>query len=298
MRKEPKPLADRFFEKQPTSSVDFEIAFAAFLATLVLTYPIPQYSIIGEFTAFVLLFITLVRRIALASPFAPTAQILNRTRPIVEISSTSAVICFIVYISWSARSFTNIAPRWIFSIITLFGLTILVLLQELVFRDYCAWWHAKFKQRFEDMETFRALWGIMSVLFLKLSIAEKKKSSREQWRERSSMPQEMPSANDLRSALRKDSAKLVIQIVVIALIFYALPMTVGYIGFGFSGLFLGISAVLIHDHSCFLYVAYGDPSYEEFRKSGWTIGLWMLIYVFELIILFPGAQLPFRYLVY
>jgi len=281
MRKEPKPLADRFFEKQPTSNVDFEIAFAAFLATLVLTYPIPQYSIIGEVTAFALLAITLVRRIALASPFAPTSQILNRTRPIIEIASTSAVICFIVYVSWSARSLTSIAPQWMFSILTLSGLTALIVLQELVFRDYCAWWHAKFKQRFEDMESFQVLWGIMSVLFLKLSTAEKKKSSREQWRERSSMPQEMPSANDLKPALREDGVKLVIQIVVIALIFYALPMTVGYVGFGISGLFLGMSAVLIHDHSCFLYVAYGDPSYEEFRKNGWTIGLWMLIYVFE-----------------
>lgn len=38
MREDPKSLADRFFEKETTNNIDFEITFAALLSTLVLTY--------------------------------------------------------------------------------------------------------------------------------------------------------------------------------------------------------------------------------------------------------------------
>ncbi|MBV0926408.1 hypothetical protein KTS45_19565 [Halomicroarcula limicola] len=292
-RKDPTPLADRFFEKQTESSVDFEIVFAAFLSTLVLTYPAPRYPIIGEITAFGLLLVTLVRRIALASPFAPTSYILKKTRPVIEVASTSAVICLIVAGSWSIESLLGIPVSWIFSLSSLVGLAALLIIQELVFQDYAAWWHAKFKQRFEDMESFQALWLIMSVMFLKLSVAESNKSGREQLRERAAESQSMPSPDDPFKFLHREAGKLTVQFLIIVLIFFAVPVGVSYFAFGVAGFFLGISVVLVHDHSCFLYLAYGNPSYEEFRKTGWTIGIWMLLYVIELMVLLPEVQFPF-----
>lgn len=265
--------------------------FAAFLATLVLTYRIPQFPVFAEVVAFGLLSVTLVRRIALASPFAPTSQILSRTRPIIEIASTSAVICLFIHWSWSIETVAGIQSSWIFTGITIVGLSLLLIVQELVFRDYSAWWHAKFAQRREDMESFQALWLVLSLMFLKLSVAEKNKSAKEQWRENAIESNEFLPTDDLDDVMRKNSIKLAVQFTFILIISFAVPAIIGFVGFGVSGILLGISVVLIHDHSCFLYVAYGDPSYEEFRRKGWTIGIWMLVYVLELIVLLPGSRL-------
>ena len=92
-RQKSRDLANQFFAKTDTeSAVGFEIAFAALLATAVITYPTSQAQWIGEAAAFAVLLITLVRRMAVASLFASEANIMKHTVRLI-VFATSSPVC-------------------------------------------------------------------------------------------------------------------------------------------------------------------------------------------------------------
>lgn len=130
-------LADEFFAKTNVeSTVGFEIAFAAFLATAVLTYPTLQAQWVGKTAAIAVLLFTLVRRIAIASPYASERKILEKTVRWIESATTICVI--VLFYAFSERLsslFGGSAYIW-FAVVAPVILLLIVIAQEFLFRDY------------------------------------------------------------------------------------------------------------------------------------------------------------------
>ena len=147
-RQKSQDLANQFFAKTDTeSAVGFEIAFAALLATTVLTYPTSHAQWVGEAAAFTVLLITLVRRIAIASPFASEDDVMEKTVRLIEFATATCVI--VLLFSLSELVAGHIGGKVIiwFSVLSPLLLLLGVLIQELLFRDYLVWWYAKFDEK-------------------------------------------------------------------------------------------------------------------------------------------------------
>ncbi|WP_141212938.1 hypothetical protein [Halorubrum sp. Ea1] len=287
-RQNQKDLADEFFAKDDTeSSVDFEIAFAALLATAVITYPISNAEWLGKLAAFSVLTITLVRRIAIASPYAPVKVIMKRTIWAIEFATTVCVIILLYSLSEYLSGIYGISEILVFSITSPTLLMVLVVFQEFIFRDYLIWWYAKFDEKQNQGDKFAGLWGDIKIIAYWGSRARK---DRDSWKRISKyVDTSIPDLSEIDINKKKFFGKVLI-------------VVVGAILIGVPSIILGISSgnnfvpfalpgiVFAHDHSCYQYVAYGSNSYEEFRKPVWKLSIWAVIYM--LVFLTMTEQLP------
>jgi hypothetical protein len=290
-RRKDRDLAEDFWKKSDTESVvDFEIALAAFLATIVLTFPTREAPWIGQVAASAVLFITLIRRIAIASPFANESKIMKRTIRPIEFSTATCVIALFISLSEYLSKVLGGSVLLHFSITTVAILFLVVILHEIVFLDYFIWWYAKFNEKETRGDKFEPLWRDLKIVSYWGSMARK---NRDSWRKLSDKVDSMPSD---RSELFNgfEYSNFAKNVVVILLFYLVISLPSGLVGFS-SGSVLSFAAfpavAFAHDHACFLYVAYGNTSYEEFRKPIWEISLWSAVYI--LIVVYLLGYPPF-----
>jgi hypothetical protein len=137
-------LASLISDKNTLESADFEIAFTATLATIVLSStPISQVSaVVLKIISISLIMITLVRRMAISSRFADSDKLLKYT--MLPIEFLTIVILF--YFFYSPSEFIasvlslNQNPLVISALLIPETIMILMILQELVFKNYMIWW--------------------------------------------------------------------------------------------------------------------------------------------------------------
>lgn len=134
------PLIDpkEVFNSYETNSVDFEIAFSAFVATTVLSFPRPttSYTII-KLLAISLLGLTLVRRIGVTNSFTNSDSIADLTTPAILVIS---YLCFLYIFEIFAKSIAGMLPGH-FDHVFLMGFLVpvsyllLFFIQEIMFQD-------------------------------------------------------------------------------------------------------------------------------------------------------------------
>jgi len=291
-RQTERDLADQLFEKTDSESVvGFEIALAALLATAVLNFPTSQSQWIGQIAAFSILFITLVRRISVASPFAPESKIMAQTVRPIEFATTVCVI--ILFFSLSENIADVLGGKIIvwFSILTPLLLLCMVLVEEVVFRDYLAWWYAKFSEKQKQARVLEGLWESAMLVSYWASRARK---SRDSWKELGNRIKEpLPDLTqfDIGEINKKKFFLHLFSLVAFFAVLHIPSVLVG-ISSGAILVPLAIPAIIfIHDHSCYQYIAYGNVSYEEFRKPFWQVSIWGIIYIVVVLLLL--GELPF-----
>lgn len=275
MRGEQEHLADEFFKKTKDQAVDFEITLAALLGTACLAYPLQQHWM-SQIVAFGLLSVTLIRRIAIASPFAEEEKIMRYTTRIVEFFTTLAILSLLVVLSTEVHSKLEIGTLLqTFSFLTIGVFLILVVVQELTFRDYFVWWTAKFQEKRQNADYLEGFWQDMEEISYLFATA---RQNRDSWKKiPSNVKNNLPDLSDFELE-PKEYAKLIFRTMFILGLIYAIPIGYSIWALGFSGLLVVPAVVAVHDHSCFWYIAYGNTSYEEFRKHIPEIILWTIIY--------------------
>ena len=284
MRKSSQEIADEFFDKSDVATVDFEIALAALLGTALITYPVEGHALFGQVIAFSLLFLTLIRRIAISSPFASEETILKRTVPLISFASASGILYLII-------ALLPILPAWLpvssqvilYSGITLFILITAVVAQELVFHDYLAWWHVKFKQKSELETVFEPVWRDTALIAYWASTARRNRDTYRELGKR--LNGGRPDPSDLEFEMTEIARYILSTVLLIGLLYLIPALYSGYIFGGLEGLLLIPAIVAVHDHSAFWYIAYGNPSFEDLRQHILTILVRTTLYVAQVAFL-------------
>lgn len=284
-------LADEFFDKQDLTAVDFEITLAALLGTAVITYPVEGHARTGQAIAFSLLLLTLVRRMAITSPYAPEERILGRTASLISFVSTSAIIYLIVALLPMVIDFAPTLPQATgFSLLTIVGLILALIIQELVFRDYFAWWYVKFNQKSEQLDFFENIWTYTSSIAY---WASKARRHRESYRELGNrVSNSRPSLKDFEFR-PKEAGRYVLGISLLLVLLYLFPLLYAFYLFGLQGIFVLPTVVWIHDQAAFWYIAYGNPSYEDLRQRVVTILARTGLYISLVAFLLSRLKIPF-----
>lgn len=128
---------EEVFGEDGTSDVDFEITLTALLSTITLgTAPVTQYPSILRFSAYFLLFMTLLRRIAISNKLMDSTNIFEGTRIIVLSTSYILIFSQIHSITYQFASVSNNRLHLLLittSVIMMFIFWILI--QEILFGD-------------------------------------------------------------------------------------------------------------------------------------------------------------------
>lgn len=283
MRKDSREIADEFFDKEDVSTVDFEITLAALLGTALLTYPVENRVLFGQVIAFSLLSLTLIRRMAITSPFASDKAILGYTTPLISFASASGIIYLLVALLPNLAIIVPISSQVIlFSVFGLLMLILAVVAQELVFRDYLPWWCVKFKQKSEERDLLETVWRDTAFLAYWASSARR---NRETYRELGSrLNGSRPDLSDFNFTL-KAAARYLFAAIFLLVLLYVVPVIYSGYLFGLQGVLVIPTVVFIHDHSAFWYIAYGNPSYEDLRQRIVTILVRTGLYITEVAFL-------------
>lgn len=283
-------IADEFFDKEDVTTVDFEITLAALLATALITFPVENHIRFGQVIAFSLLFLTLIRRMAITSPFAPEEKILSQTVPLISFASASAhIYLFVALLSWLTDRIPASSRVVLFSVVVLVIIILAVVVQEVVFRDYLPWWYVKFKQKSEQRDYLETLWRDTAVIAYWASTARRNRETYRKLGDRVSGSR--PDLSDFDFTLR-EVGKYILAATLLIGILYLLPILYSRHLFGLQGLLVIPAVVAIHDHSAFWYIAYGNPSYEDLRQHVVTILVRTGLYVTEVAFLFSQLKIP------
>lgn len=286
-------IADEFFGKQDLTSVDFEITLAALLGTALVTYPVEGHTQTGQVIAFSLLLLTLVRRMAITSPFAPEETILSWTVSLISIVSTSAIIYLVIAFLPSVGNLAQtLTPATTFSLLTIVGLVGALTIQEFVFRDYFAWWHVKFEQKSERSDSFEGVWKVTSIIAYWASQARRNQESYRELGNR--VPNSRPSLDEFEFN-PKNIGRYVVRISVLLGVMYLIPLVYAMYLFGLQGILILPAVVWIHDQAAFWYIAYGNPSYEDLLSRLIWIILRTLVYVTFVAFLLSKIEVPLPY---
>lgn len=270
-------LADEFFNKERKNAVEFEIALAALLATLCLQYPVNGLEIpVSQLSAFSILTVTIARRVAVSSPYAPD-NILEKTVPLVEVATTSCLLSI-----FSAKAvnglYWGINPHRSFILISLTVMGALLVMHELIFRDYLIWWHAKMLEKSGTAGYFADLWMSVSIISLLFSKYYRDMSEKEKFR--NDLPSKQSISDELEFGF-KEWTRMTIRVLILFTALYAIPAIVTTTIFGFWGILIVPAVVVVHNQSAFWYVGYGETSYEDFRRRLRTIIGFTSAYVLE-----------------
>lgn len=279
-------LADEFFEKSEKDAIGFEITLAALLATACLTFQIDGRELLGPIIAFALLLITLLRRMAKSSPFAPENRIYSTTSPLIEVSTTLSLVYLTSYLTKAVSGyFGSLDLPLTFALLSILLVSSLVLVDELVLYSYFVWWNAKFKEKAERGDPLEGVWRDVSILAYLISRARRDRSAYQRIPKSAKQDidfSDVEAGNVLRSAIGGG---------LFLFLMYSPPLLLLGVTVGVTGLLLVPAVVYLHDHSCYWYVAHGNTSYEDFRKPWWAIILWTMGY--SLVALYLMNSLPF-----
>lgn len=131
-------LVERVFDDEKTNSVDFEITLAAFLATGLLANPnispslrIPTYTV-----AMSLLFITLIRRMAVINQFALSKRVIQNTTPPLVILSTYSGLYFALALGTYSAEVIPLSPLILALVFTFVIILLSIVPYEFYFRDF------------------------------------------------------------------------------------------------------------------------------------------------------------------
>ena len=288
-RRRRQPIANEFFDKTEKQSIGFEITLAALLATACLSFPVPNNVLSGQIIAFTLLSVTLFRRMVSDSPFAPK-ELLQKTVPMIEVATTSAIIYLLASVNSVLRlPLVSKSSSLQFILLGIIFVISIVLLQEYVLHDYLIWWHAKFGQMHSEDQIFAGLWRDVSLISYWGSRARRNRESYKEISRR--VTGKLPEPSDLDFS-RKEILSYTFRSLIVLGIFALGPSIYGYVTSGWVGILVVPIAIAIHDQSCFWYIAYGNVSYEDFRKSIFGIILWTCVYVTETGLLLGVFRLP------
>lgn len=124
-------------EQNGVEKVDFEIAFTAFLSSSVLTFQVPDVAIYPylRIAALSLLFLTLVRRAAIAEENKNTGKFLNSSEYLLNFFTNISILYLFYSISVGISGYNPVLSTntaFIFIILTIFGGFTLLLFYEII----------------------------------------------------------------------------------------------------------------------------------------------------------------------
>lgn len=124
-------------EQNGVEKVDFEIAFTAFLSSSVLTFQVPDVNIYPylRVAALSLLFLTLVRRAAIAEENRNTGRFLSSSEYLLNFFTNISILYLFYAVSVNIPGHNSIIPNniaSIFIILTVFGGFTLLLFYEII----------------------------------------------------------------------------------------------------------------------------------------------------------------------
>lgn len=125
--------------KEEISNVDFEIAFTASIAALVIGFPLPELEtyVAIKMSAISLLFLTLVRRLALMSGSEYKGKVLRVTTYLMSYSTFVSILYLFYYLSFILSKATNrVNLETLFLVVTTTFVLSIVVVHELIFRDF------------------------------------------------------------------------------------------------------------------------------------------------------------------
>lgn len=131
-------LVQSVFDDEKVNSVDFEITLAAFLATGLLANPnvSPPLRIPTYVVAMSLLFITLIRRMAVINQFALSKRVIQNTTPPLVILSTYSGLYFALALGTYTAEVIPLTPLILALVFTFVIVLLSIVPYEFYFRDF------------------------------------------------------------------------------------------------------------------------------------------------------------------
>lgn len=131
-------LVESVFDDKKINSVDFEITLAAFLATGLLINPniSPPLRIPTYIVSMSLLFITLIRRMAVINQFALSKRVIQSTTPPLVILSTYSGLYFALALGTYTAEVIPLSPLVLALVFTFIIVLLSVVPYEFYFRDF------------------------------------------------------------------------------------------------------------------------------------------------------------------
>jgi hypothetical protein len=267
-------VEERFSQSDTGEAVDFEITFAALLATLSLTYPNPTHPIASQLAAFGLLAITLIRRMTLLSDSVENEEetrrqaVMRWTIPFVEFASVSVILLLFI------RLYTIVQPTgvpetlfWVAAIFLILGIAFF---QELLFRDELLWWYWKIVKRYENNPD-SAFWLYLSARAWEFSQAPIADNGSGRFQGGPPTGQDDYSMRDAVRFLLKGTG--------LYLLGGGLLLGFGFFLLGWVGVVVVVAASTIRDQVRFWYAAYGNASFEQMTGPWYRTYLSVLVYL-------------------
>ena len=282
MRGKAQNLGERLSRTESTESVDFEITFAALLATASLTYPLSQYPAASHAAAFAILILTLTRRMALLSEFIAEGDGESRrewfmawTIPFLEFASVSAILMLLFRLySEIPSEFANIAIFWFMVVLCV---VLLAAIQELVFRDELIWWYHKIVSRIDEEKEDRSkVLGFMARKTWNWSQSPIADHGRGRFHYG-------PDSDESFTFI--ETFKIFVKGMGLYILVNAVLFAFGYALYGFSGVIFVFVIGIIRDQIRFWYSAYGNSSFDQISGPWYRTYLMVLIYLVAFSIL-------------
>lgn len=276
-------LRERLSKSRSESAVDFEISFAALLATASITYPVPGNEFISQTSAFAVLVVTLSRRMAIQSAFIDDEDGRGRRErfmkfsiPFLELFSVVAILTLLHVLYLEVLSdVVGIALYWLSVSI---GVMALAVVQEVIFRDELLWWYQKYAARFDlEADEGATIWAYIAFKAWDWSRAP----IADHGRGRYNFGPSYEGDYSLR-----DSVKYFIKGTWLYLLVNGMILFFGFQFFGVGGLFIVFGIGAIRDQTRFWYSAYGNSTFDQMSGPWWRTYLMLLIYIgiFELLL--------------
>lgn len=282
MRGKAENLGDRLSHTATSESVDFEITFAALLATASITYPLPQLPAASQAAGFTVLLLTLARRMAILSEFITEEDGETRrerfmawTIPFLEFASVSTILLLLYHLfAVIPAQISNFAVFWL--IVTL-AVILLAVIQEFVFRDELIWWYQKIIDRIDEEDENRSkIWGFMAWKTWNWSRSPIADHGPGRFKYG-------PSSNEEYSF--RDMVEILIKGMGFYILVNGVVLLFGYALFGIVGLLFVFAIGLIRDQIRFWYSAYGNSSFEQISGPWYRTYLMVLVYLVAFSIL-------------
>jgi hypothetical protein len=292
------------FQKERTEAVDFEVAFTALLATGVFTTLRPESShrLLLQSIASLLLVMTVLRRMAIVGRFAREKRIMQSTQQPVEFLALICVFQILQSVSTHLclRLGCPLSSDFITLSLALVFVTTMIIVQQLLYRDYFVFWGATFyvygwgfKSEAEDGSylrgvVFQAIHEIalqLAYLTLKDNIPPHDDQSLEALREFVGEAKEQIEQGETEKP-RPSVFMLISGIPLILMYLIPILLLSWFLGDTLLLVFLAFAAVPAVGHIIkFLYLGYGSPS-ENKTYSVKRQFLGIIVYIATVLFLF------------
>lgn len=303
-------LTELVFDKNKLESADFEIAFTATLATIVLatasSTDVP--SIVLKTTSVALIIMTLLRRMAVSSRFADEDNILSIT--MVPIEFLTIITFFYLFYTPAEVISTSLALNQQTLIIAALLIPELIMLlivfQEIVFKNYMIWWGGFALGQAGNAENLivRTVGGFIALIAFRASLIDNLPAELDEAQEfvdevegrlstaladanREFENIEVPTSTGAAIATWK-ILLAIFSLVVLITVFLCLTFVLSLLFGSIFEIFLLVASVFLIRHMVrFYYLAYGLPEEGQIFDSGLpTILITYSTYVLALYFVF------------